>query len=146
MYSHVLVGTDGSDTATRAVEAAARLARAHDARLTIVHAFRSGKRRIDRDCPPEFNWWFTAGAMADEVVHAAAQSARTAADGALDVDVRHHTGAPVAVLLDVIDELKPDAVVVGNADVRRVRVRRSIGHALTRKTSVDVLVVDTRAA
>ena len=146
MYEHVLVGTDGSETATRAVATAARLAHAHHARLTIVHAFKSGQTIGAQDCPKEFAWRLSAGNVADDIVKKAARSARSVVDDSLTIETHHSPGEPVTVLLDAIDKLNPDAVVVGNADVRGVRVRRSIGHALTRKASVDVIVVDTRAA
>lgn len=146
MYNHVLVGTDGSATASRAVEAAARLAHAHRARLTIVHAFKSGHHALTDDCPHELSWRLSAGGIADCVVDAAARAARTVAEDELEVDTRHAPGSAVTVLLRAIRALKPDAVVVGNADVHGFRVRRSIGHRLTRKACVDVVVVDTRAA
>ena len=146
MYDHVLVGTDRSATATRAVAAAARLAQAHNARLTIVHAFKSGSVPIAGDCPPEFTWRLSAGQVADEVVKDAARTAQSSADGDLEIQTRHQAGSPVTVLLHAIDALRPDAVVVGNADVGWLRVRRSVSQAIARRARIDVVVVDTRAA
>lgn len=144
MYDHVLVGTDGSETATRAVEAAARLAHAHDARLTIAYAFSSKLGRAAAEVPAqELDWRSTPGGIAESIVAEAVGVAQSAACGALRVDTRAEPGHPVAVLLALADELTPDAVVVGNADVRRPRVRRSVGHALTRRVAGDVVVVDT---
>jgi hypothetical protein len=47
------------------------------------------------------------------------------------------------VLLGFVEELEPDAVIVGNADLDRVRFHRSISHALSRRVHSDVVIVDT---
>ena len=146
MYSHVLVGTDGSDTAARAVDAAARLAHAHGARLTVVHAFGARRASSPSDLEgfrDEFGWQLTPGGAAESLVLAAADRARAAACGALEVDVVAEPGQPVPVLLEAVLRLQPDAVVVGNADLRRPRLRRGIGPSLSRRAPVDVIIVDT---
>ena len=145
MYEHVLVGTDGSTTATRAVEAAARLAHTHQARLTIAYAFdpRQPVPVNHPAVPEEFTWRQTVGGMAEAVVNEAVDRAQAAACGGLRVDGRAEPGPPVAVLLAFVGELRPDLVVVGNADLHRVRLRRSIGHALSRRVHGDVIIIDT---
>ena len=146
MYTHVLVGTDGSATAARAVDAAARLAHAHGARLTVVHAFDPRPAREVPEPPglgDELGWRLTPGGAAEVLVRDAAEQAQAAACGALDVDVRAEPGQPVPVLLRAVLDVEPDAVVVGNADLRRPRLRRGIGPSLSRKADVDVIIVDT---
>jgi nucleotide-binding universal stress UspA family protein len=144
MYSHVLVGTDGTVTASRAVASAARLAQAHQARLTIAHAFRARiDLRLDPSVPDELVWRYTPGAAAEALVRSAADLAQEAACGALDVDVRAEPGSPRSVLRSLISELEPDAVVVGNADARRSITRRGLGTSLARRTTTDVIIVDT---
>lgn len=145
MYKHLLVGTDGSSTATRAVEAAARIAHAHNATLTIVHAFdpRQPSPVLDPGVEREFPWLRFTGARADAVVRAAVDRAHAAACGGLEVHGRVEPGSAAGVLTAVAEEVRPDAVVVGNADVRRLRLRRSIGHALSLRVSADVVIVDT---
>jgi nucleotide-binding universal stress UspA family protein len=146
VYDHVLVGTDGSVTATRAVEAAARLAHTHRARLTIAHAFDPRQPVAVSSSSPveeEFTWRQTVGGIAEALVNAAADHAQAAACGGLDVHTRAEPGPPAAVLVACALDLRPDAVVVGNADLHRVRLRRSIGHALSRRVHSDVIIVDT---
>ena len=145
MYDHVLVGTDGSVTATRAVEAAARLAHAHDARLTIAHAFPPSVTRLraGSPMPEEFSWLQTPGGAADALVLTAIEAAQQAACGALTVDGRAEVGHPRAVLRVLVDELQPDAVVVGNADARRSLTRRGLGTWLAGRTHADLVIVDT---
>lgn len=147
MYSHVLVGTDGSTTAARAVEAAALLAKAHDARLTIVHAFRPSAVPIPpEDEAREFAWLFSAGSIADELVRRAMRSAQDVAGGRLAIETHAEPGKPVAVLMAAVEALKPDAVVVGNADIRAGRTYRSIGRSLSRRIDSDVVIVNTSRA
>lgn len=145
MYDHVLVGTDGSATATKAVEAAARLAHAHRARLTIAHAF-DPRQPVPVSNPAveaASTWRQSVGARAEALVNDAADHAQAAACGGLRIDARAEPGPPVAVLLAFAGDLRPDVVVVGNADLHRVRLRRSIGHALSRRVHSDVIIVDT---
>ena len=146
MYTHVLVGTDGSETAMRAVDAAARLAHAHDARLTVVHAFDSRTTVAPQDADgfrDEFGWKLTPGGAAEWLAYEAAEHARAVSCGALEVDAVAEPGHPVPVLLEAVQRLRPDAIVVGNADLRRPRLRRGIGPSLSRKADVDVIIVDT---
>lgn len=145
MYTHVLVGTDGSPTATKAVESAAQLAQVHRARLTIVHAFdaREPEPRDGRGVDTEFPWLRSTGTRAEALVNTAIDHALAAACGALHVDARTEPGRPVGVLLTLIEELEPDAVIVGNADRHRVQLRRTVGHALSRRVHSDVVIVDT---
>jgi nucleotide-binding universal stress UspA family protein len=130
VYDHVLVGTDGSMSSVRAVGTAARLARAHDARLTIANSFavRSG------------------GAAARSLVDAAAQHAQAVASGDLAIDTRTEPGTTVSVLRALIAELRPDAVVVGNANVRRALGRSGRGDRRLRRTDRSIVIVDTSDA
>lgn len=145
MYDHVLVGTDGSITASRAVESAARLAHAHQAHLTIAHAF-GPKGDLDIDpslIPDELAWLRSPGTAAEVLVNAAVDLAQAVACGALSVDARAEVGSPLSVMRSLMRELQPDAVVVGNADARRSIARRGLGAALARRTHADIVIVDT---
>lgn len=74
---------------------------------------------------------------------AAIDRAHAVACGGLEVHGRVEAGAPASVLAAVSKEVRSDVVVVGNADVRRLRIHRSLGHALTRRVTCDVVIVDT---
>ena len=146
MYDHVLVGTDGSPTATRAVEAAARLAHAYQAKLTIVHAFRPRRPSVVADAsfvPTEDAWRLTPGGAAESLVDRAADHAQLTACGGLHIETRVEPGSAASVLRALARELEPDVIVVGNADVYRPRLRRSIGQALSRRVTSDVVIIDT---
>jgi nucleotide-binding universal stress UspA family protein len=91
MYAKILVGTDGSDTAAKAVDRAASLAAAVGARLTIVTAGR--------------------GTRSQEVVDA--EAARVRAPG-LAVDTLVVDADPVSALVDAARSGAHDLLVVGN--------------------------------
>ena len=148
MYERVLVGTDGSATATRAVEAAAVVARAHDAELIVAHAFAARptlrQEQAWHDAPEEVRWRLSLGAVAEATVGDAVERARVRAGTELVVRARCEPGRPVTVLLRLADELNPDALVVGNRDLHGwLHTRRSVARGVSRKAACDVIIIDT---
>lgn len=148
MYARVLVGTDGSATATRAVEAAARLAMTHGAELVVAHAFSprasGAHRRAWLEAPEDFRWQLSSGSMAEDTMEAAIRHARAVTGGSVPISGRFEPGTPVQVLLELIDDLDPDVLVIGNRDISaRIRTRRSVSRALVRRASCDVVLADT---
>lgn len=119
MYGRVLVGTDGSATATRAVEAAARLARAHDAELVVGHPFPTRltptQHHAWHEAPEELRWRLSSGSIAEDTVQAAVRCAETVAGPAARMRGRCEPGHPVPVLLSLIDKLDPDVLVMATA-------------------------------
>jgi nucleotide-binding universal stress UspA family protein len=150
VYHQIVVGTDGSSTATRAVESAARLAAAHDAQLLVIVAYPSGPdRRLEaerRACAEHDRWRFTPGAVAESTMLAGVQAARAAGGPGLRVEGRADIGAPVDVLLGAAAACDADVLVVGNRVTWWQRLTgNGIGAVLSRRASCDVLVVDTVA-
>jgi nucleotide-binding universal stress UspA family protein len=148
VYERVLVGTDGSGTASRAVEAAGLVASAHGAELVIAHAFSPrptpGQKIAWLEAPDELRWRLSVGVIAEATVLTAIERALAVAGDRVRVDGRCEPGHPVPVLLGLIDELDPDVLVIGNRDMpRRIRAHRSVARALSRRATCDVVVVDT---
>ena len=148
MYERVVVGTDGSDTADRAVEAGARLAVANDSELVVAHAFSARmsarQRAAWQDAPDEVRWRLSPGTIAEATVLAAVDRARDVAHGDLFVSSWTEPGHPVAVLLNVVERVDADVLVIGNRDMPgRARMRRSVGRAVARRATCDVVIVDT---
>jgi nucleotide-binding universal stress UspA family protein len=145
VYDHVLVGTDGSTSSVRAVRAAARLAEVHQARLTIVHPYASRPAVLaDKlGVAEEVRSLQAPAQVARSLVTAAAEHARAIVGGALAIDTRAEPGTPVTVLCSVIEELRPDVVVVGNADVRRALGRADISTLVVCPSGRDIVIVDT---
>lgn len=148
LYERILVGTDGSTTAAVAVEAAARLARTHDAELVVAHAYPSrltpAQQRAWLEVPEETRWRLSTGSIAEDIVNVEVRRAEKETSGAVAVLGRTEPGRPVPVLVGLIDELDPDAVVVGNRDmVGPIGARRSVGRSIAAKASCDVIIIDT---
>jgi nucleotide-binding universal stress UspA family protein len=114
-YRSIVVGTDGSSTATVAVRHAAGLAAAFGARLTVVCAF-DPDAAPDRDegtgVPPDLRWRLTGAAQADE--HAAAARSLAQSAGAAEVGTYVAPGDPGDVIVTAAREVAADLIVVGN--------------------------------
>jgi nucleotide-binding universal stress UspA family protein len=143
-YTHVLVGTDGSRTAGRAVEAAARVAAALGAPLVVITAW----QRHQAD-PPALSEEArfpggSAAAMdagwARETTSDAAATARKL--GVDDVRQLQTVGSPVEALLESAGTYPGALLVVGTAGLtdRSERLLGNVPHQLTHHSPVDLLL------
>jgi nucleotide-binding universal stress UspA family protein len=151
-YRRVLVGTDGSDGASGAVEHAARLAAAVGAELIIATAFTTAsphakELEIEREQAPEdVRWAITTVGEADEKVAAAKELAQEAAGGApLKVRARSAAGDPASALLALAEELSCDVIVVGNRGMAGAGrfLLGSVPNRISHHAPCDVLIVNT---
>lgn len=123
MYAKILVGTDGSDTASKAVDRAASLAATVGARLTIATAGR--------------------GERAQKIVDGEAQ--RISAPG-LTVDTLVVDADPVSALVDAARAGNHDLVVVGNkgmTGLSRFFRLGSVPNKLSHHLPCNLLIVKT---
>lgn len=115
MLKRIVVGTDGSDTATGAVRQAVELAKATGASLAIVSAYAAGPGSADVDdsveIPGDVQHEFGPRAEVNMVLDAAAGEAKQAG---VDANTHPREGDPADALLDVAEEVKADLIVVGN--------------------------------
>jgi nucleotide-binding universal stress UspA family protein len=115
VFRSIVVGTDGSETATRAVEAAVELAQLSGATLELVSAYEpvSGQRLREeaRQVPPDLQWMINRRADVDATLQQAAERARYAGVAA---QTYAREGDPADAILDVAEELGADLIVVGN--------------------------------
>ena len=115
MFSSIVVGTDGSDTAGKAVERAIALAGSVGASLEIVSAFEPvPTRRLReeaREVPRDVQWMLNQREDVDATLREAAASAEAAG-----VPARTYAreGDPADAILDVAEERAADLIVVGN--------------------------------
>jgi nucleotide-binding universal stress UspA family protein len=116
MFTAVLAGTDGSETAAAAVAHATRLALAVQARLMIVSAYepisdlRLREQRIE--VPRDLQWIVNPREDVLALLAAAAESARAA--GVDGVETFARQGDAADAILDVAEEQRADLIVVGN--------------------------------
>jgi nucleotide-binding universal stress UspA family protein len=137
MLSTVAVGTDGSATASKAVEAAAEIAQRFDARLVLLSAF-TGK------APPsggseELQWAFNNDARVRELLNRTEQELR---ERKIDCTTMLDEGDPADVLVRLAGECEADLLVIGNRGMQR-RVLGSVPNTVTHKATCSVYVVKT---
>lgn len=117
MDGPIVVGTDGSETATKAVMQAVKLAVAFDQPLHIVSAY--DPEAIDtKGLPPEFAGMVTSHTHIEGVLDNVGARARRA--GA-KVELHAVTSNAAEAILDVADQVKADLIVVGNKGIGSTR-------------------------
>jgi len=142
----IVVGTDGSETATRAVARATELASETGAALHIVTAYKpTSVRKLQAQrasLPEEFGWSLSADSEAQNVLRHAAKHAAL-----IGVKVKTHlaTGRPAKVIIETAQDLGADIVVVGSKGIQR-KIRRSVPSGVSQGAERDVLIVDTTSA
>lgn len=143
-YTHVLSGTDGSPTAARAVDAAARVAAGFDVPVVLVTAW----QRERADAPPlseeaSYPGGSAAAMDAQWAIETTSDAAGIARDhGVSDVRQVQAVGAPVEALLETAGTYPDGLLVVGTAGLTQ-RTERLIGnvpHQLTHHSPVDLLL------
>ena len=144
MYTHIVVGTDCSETADRAVSKAAEVAKMTGATLHLVCVYREPTPAMAvADAPTIFVSNLTADAVEAQTVHVEALAARLRVDG-IDVEARVEIGAAAATLVGVADAVDAELLVVGDRGLKGVRgLLGSVPNRVTHRASIDVLVVHT---
>jgi nucleotide-binding universal stress UspA family protein len=140
MFTTIVVGTDGSDTATVAVDKAIELARQSGAAVHIVHSYPSVVGVVADPIGGA-----GAAEMSNAVLSEASESllAETAqrADG---LAVRTHSlrDAPAEAVVRVADEVNADLIVVGSKGMHR-RIIGSVPNSVAHRAPCSVMIVKT---
>ena len=140
MVSIVAVGTDGSSTASKAVEAAIEIAERFGAKLVLLSAFDGS----DRPAGPgsgadERQWAFNNDARVRELLHRTEQEIR---DRKIECTTMLDEGDPAEVLVRLAEESGADLLVIGNRGMQR-RVLGSVPNTVTHRANCSVYVVKT---
>jgi nucleotide-binding universal stress UspA family protein len=116
VFKRIVVGTDGSDTASRAVREAVELARVSGASLDVVSAYEpatapqlSSAERLE--VPGDVQYEVAGRQEVNLVLDRAAGEAERVG---VSVSTHAREGDPADALLDVAEETKADLLVVGN--------------------------------
>jgi nucleotide-binding universal stress UspA family protein len=147
MFGSILVGTDGSDTATTAVRYAIDLARQLDARLQIVSAYEpvSGQRlrHESLEAPPDVQWMVNPREDVLALLDQAAADAQGA--GVTEVETFARQGDAADAILDVAEELRSDLIVVGNRGMTGAKrfLLGSVPNKISHHAPCSVLIVRT---
>lgn len=145
-YRTIVVGTDGSSSSLRAVDAAARLASATGARLVLACAYepmREEERVAAAEALRDLAYKVEGANPATDALRTARGRAATAGVG--EVEERAVRGDPTEVLLDVGKEHDANLIVVGNRGLNSLKGRLlgSVPSTITHRAPCDVLVVHT---
>lgn len=146
MFTRIVVGTDGSETAGEAVRQAVDLAKLANAELNIVSAYEPvSKRRIKQeqaDAPADVQYEINPHEDVNLVLEAAAASAKQ--EG---VEVRTHPvqGNPADAILNVAEQTDADLIVVGNKGMTGTRrfVLGSVPNNVSHHAPCSVIIVRT---
>jgi nucleotide-binding universal stress UspA family protein len=144
MYKIVVVGTDGSATADKAVEAAADFARSWGSELHIVTAVRTPRPGMASASGAALVDTGAGQALAEEAAKSVGEDAVTKHGEGLKVEAHASPGNPDEVILNTAVEVGADLIVVGSKGMRGARrylgsVPNSVAHA----AHCAVLVVKT---
>jgi len=122
VYERILVGTDGSRTAAKAVDRAVELAVATGAKLTVL----------------------TAGPEAKSLLTAEAEVARHR-DSGVAIEATAIDGDPAAVLLDEAERGRYDLLVMGNRGMTGVSrfLMGSVPNKVSHHATSNILIVHT---
>jgi nucleotide-binding universal stress UspA family protein len=143
MLETIAVGTDGSATATKAVEFALDLAEHYDARVVFISSYRpvseSRLRQEQKEAPEEVQWSLNPA----EDVEATLRDAEALADQrGLKWTSEAREGDPADVLVDLAESHDADVLVIGNKGMHR-RVLGSVPNSVSHKARCSVMIVKT---
>jgi nucleotide-binding universal stress UspA family protein len=143
VYTCIVVGTDGSPTADKAVEAAANQARGWGAVLHLVTAYRSSGPGMASMSGAEL---VDAGAerlWRERVEEIGERAASTWGEG---IVTEHHAvpGSAADAILNTANQVGADLIVVGSKGMHGARrVLGSVPNSVAHGARCDVLVVKT---
>jgi nucleotide-binding universal stress UspA family protein len=142
MFKTIVVGTDGSDTADRAVSRAAELAALTGARLHVVSAYRPAAARVAGGSGAEAAEW-TVGSdfRADAVLQRTLSRLR--AEG-IPVDEHAPKGDSADAIVHVAASEEADLIVLGSKGMRgKRRLLGSVPNKVSHNATCDLLIVHT---
>ena len=143
MFKSIVVGTDGSATADKALERAVELARLTGARLHVVSAYEPAPARVGGTQPvaEASEWSIGPDFKVDAVLQRAEDTARS---GDVEIEVHAPTSDAAGALLNVATQQNADLIVVGSRGMRGAgRVLGSVPNKVSHRASCDVLIVHT---
>jgi nucleotide-binding universal stress UspA family protein len=146
VFTRIVVGTDGSETAEEAVRQAVDLAKLAGATLSIVSAYAPvPDRKVQdqqRDAPADVQYELNPREDVNLVLDTAAANARK--DG-IEVQTHAVEGDPAEAILGVAEETKADLIVVGNKGMTGARrfLLGSVPNNISHHAPCSVIIVRT---
>jgi nucleotide-binding universal stress UspA family protein len=147
MFGRIVVGTDGSDTASEAVRQAVELAKLSDSRLDIVSAFtpvpQHRIRAEAREAPGDVQYEIGPREDVNLILDAASGEAKRS--GVKEVQTHAREGDPADAIIDVAEEVDADLVVVGNKGMTGTRrfLLGSVPNNVSHHAPCSVIIIRT---
>jgi len=146
MWGSIVVGTDGSETATQAVRQAIELARALEGRVELVSAYEPvSNQRLREEAqqiPQDAQWMVNPR---EDVEATLRDAARLAEDAGVQVGTYARQGDPADAILDVAEEQRADLIVVGNKGMTGAKrfLLGSVPNKVSHHAPCSVLIIRT---
>jgi nucleotide-binding universal stress UspA family protein len=146
MFKSIVVGTDGSDTATQAVRQAVDLASAVGAKLELVSAYEpvpaQRLREERREAPEDIQWAINPREDVDATLEAAAG---VASEAGVTASIHRRQGDPADAILDVAEEQEADLIIVGNKGMTGAKrfLLGSVPNKVSHHAPCSVLIIRT---
>jgi nucleotide-binding universal stress UspA family protein len=143
MVQTIAVGTDGSDTAQKAVDFAMDMADRYGAKLVIASAYtpvpEDRLRKEQEEAPQEIQWSINPSEDVDATLRRAEEQAK---ERGLQYASEARNGDPADVLCEIAEAQGADILVVGNKGMQR-RILGSVPNTVSHKAPCSVMIVKT---
>jgi nucleotide-binding universal stress UspA family protein len=143
MVQTIAVGTDGSDTAAKAVDFAMDMAERYGAKLVIASAYKPVSedrlRKEQVDAPQEIQWSINPNEDVDTALRAVEEAAK---ERGIKYASEARNGDPADILCAIAGDHEADILVVGNKGMER-RILGSVPNSVSHKAPCSVLIVKT---
>jgi nucleotide-binding universal stress UspA family protein len=146
VFSSIVVGTDGSETARKAVGQAVDLAKQIGATLHIVSAYEpvsSARLREERrEVTPDLEW---AVNPREDVDRTLKEAAALAAQADVKAEIYARQGDAADAILDVAEERGADLIIVGNKGMTGAKrfLLGSVPNKVSHHAPSSVLIIRT---
>jgi nucleotide-binding universal stress UspA family protein len=146
VFKSIVVGTDGSETASTAVRQAVDLAKQINARIELVSAYEpvSDQRlREERtEVPDDLQWMVNPREDVDATPQDAAEVAK---QEGVQVETFARQGDPADAILDVAEEQNADLIIVGNKGMTGAKrfLLGSVPNKVSHHAPCSVLIIRT---
>jgi nucleotide-binding universal stress UspA family protein len=146
LIGSMVVGTDGSETASEAVRQATELALRLGAKVHVVSAYEpvpeTRLREERQQVPPDMQWMVNPREDVDETLSTAARGVEEAG---VEVQTHAREGDPADAILDVAEEQEADLIVVGNKGMTGAKrfLLGSVPNKVSHHAPCSVMIIRT---
>ena len=143
MIERIAVGTDGSETASKAVDFALDLAEKFGAEVVVASSYKpvsEGRvRQEQREAPEDIQWSINPMEDVESALRGVEEKAR---ERGLTTKSDAREGDPADVLCAIAEDYGADLLVVGNKGMQR-RMLGSVPNSVSHKAPCSVTIVKT---